>query len=886
MITLTSLVFGFAGLAHATVYAPGATLNPDCAMGSANCGVDILSRFIPYAGAAGNVNLNNQALSNVSAFAIGTTSTSAAAFFVSASGQSIANFASSSGQSALSVASNGTVSVNAPFAGGSWIAEPSIPAGAWNSVAYGGGAFAAVGDHATMHSSNGAAWTATSSGLYWNSVAYGSGTFAAVGDGNQAITSSDGGVTWTTHTLPENGAWQAVAYGNGTFVAVATGADNGNAQLAITSPDGATWTVRTTPGTGQWSSVAYGNGIFVAVTLDGNVMTSPNGVNWTFQSVPANQGLQSVAYGNGVFVAIPGGGTETLTSSDGVTWTAHAGALQSATWNSVAFGAGFFVAMANGMIGATSRDGANWTFQPLPQSGNWSLVYGTSFFSAVAANKAMISAGFDAAAFQVYGSGGAGIVNFESSAGQSAFYIGSDGNIAVGDGLSVSGTTTLATTSITTLYANSVGISTTSLANSLTVNGAIYNYSDASHFSVATSARVGEYPQQLIVDGKYAYVTSNYDNLGGANLYPNPFTIVDISNPLAPRQIATTTAGGASSIGLAKSGHYVYVVNNGELDHNIAAFDVSNPSAPQLLSTTTTMGTSTGANSYPGKIAISGKYAYVTVGGLSDALNIINTFDLSNPAKPVLVATTTVDSAPQAIAVSGKYAYVPNNNLSASVQDLSVLDLSNPAAPVEVASTSLLGGPGPGGVPAVAIEGNYAYVVGFSGNSLNVVDISNPLAPVFVAHTGFALSAIEIAVSGNYAYTADQDGHVSIFNIADPTHPHLITTIATTNDTQGVAVSGKYLFTANSEFNSDAGPAGTMSVIDVGGIDTNGLRAAALETGNLNVTDSAAIDDFLSVGTGLAVGQGGITSNGALAVTATNTPSYFADSVGIGTSTP
>ncbi|MDE1946105.1 MAG: DUF5011 domain-containing protein, partial [Patescibacteria group bacterium] len=49
---------------------------------------------------------------------------------------------------------------------------------------------------------------------------------------------------------------------------------------------------------------------------------------------------------------------------------------------------------------------------------------------------------------------------------------------------------------------------------------------------------------------------------------------------------------------------------------------------------------------------------------------------------------------------------------------------------------------------------------------------------------------------------------------------------------------------------------------------------------------SAAIDDFLSVGTGLAVGQGGITSNGALAVTATNTPSYFADSVGIGTSTP
>ena len=52
----------------------------------------------------------------------------------------------------------------------------------------------------------------------WRGVAYGNGAFVAVGS-NTSATSTDNGATWTQHSVP-TGDWYAVAYGNGAFVAV------------------------------------------------------------------------------------------------------------------------------------------------------------------------------------------------------------------------------------------------------------------------------------------------------------------------------------------------------------------------------------------------------------------------------------------------------------------------------------------------------------------------------------------------------------------------------------------------------------------------------------------------------------------------------------------
>ncbi len=59
----------------ATIYNPGETLNPDCIMGSSNCGVDLFSSFIPYTGATTTIDLNSQLLTNVSALNVTSTTT-------------------------------------------------------------------------------------------------------------------------------------------------------------------------------------------------------------------------------------------------------------------------------------------------------------------------------------------------------------------------------------------------------------------------------------------------------------------------------------------------------------------------------------------------------------------------------------------------------------------------------------------------------------------------------------------------------------------------------------------------------------------------------------------------------------------------------------------
>ena len=212
--------------ASADIYAPGATLNPNCSMGSINCGVDLFSTFVPFTGATSTLNLNSQMLTNVSSLGIGT-STPAAALDVYGTGTAaIADFSSSSDQSALYIAANGNIEVNRSSLEGVWTAG-TAQLGNWNSVSYGKGLFVAVGNNAVMTSPDGAVWTKQTVPDYWNSVTYGKGLFVAVSDTNQVAISSDG-VNWTVQTTPENGGWQSVTYGNGLFVAVATGADGGN----------------------------------------------------------------------------------------------------------------------------------------------------------------------------------------------------------------------------------------------------------------------------------------------------------------------------------------------------------------------------------------------------------------------------------------------------------------------------------------------------------------------------------------------------------------------------------------------------------------------------------------------------------------------------------
>ncbi|HTV26814.1 MAG TPA: tail fiber domain-containing protein [Xanthobacteraceae bacterium] len=354
----------------------------------------------------------------------------------------------------------------------------------------------------------------------------------------------------------------------------------------------------------------------------------------------------------------------------------------------------------------------------------------------------------------------------------------------------------------------------------------------------------------IFVTGKYAYVTA-------ANQHA--LSIIDISNPTSPNYITQLTGLG-NTIQPFVVGKYAYLAA-GTLGLQIV--DISNPSAPALLSTAGNMGTSNG-------IFVSGKYAYLT----STTKNALYVFDVSNPASPFIVASTTGPVAgtslksPNQIFVQGKFAYVTDD---ASNGGLAVVDISDPANPTFLASTTLPDATG------LFVQGRYAYVDG--NNVFDVVDISNPASPSVVASVSGPPTlggsvANNVFVSGNYAYVSDfnPDGSLAVFNISNPTSPVFLTYVrAEANNTTncyggGTFVQGRYVYSmcyTNASFD----------VTDIGGADITNLTAGSIAAENLDVSSFAQFENGIGISDGLNVGgdtwvNGGFTVNGGASTTA------------------
>lgn len=233
------------------------------------------------------------------------------------------------------------------------------------ALAYGNGTFVCVperGDSA-YSSTDGVAWTArvldsTANNNDWMDVAYGAGLFVAIaGYGEQFISTSPDGITWTIRDALPAQSFTSITYGNGLFVAVASWTD----QYA-TSPDGITWTARTLPANVGWNSIAYSGERFVIVGDTTSAAYSLDGITWTLSTLPTAGFWQMVAYGNGVFVAINQNGTVAATSPDGVTWTARVLPMDK-YWRGLAHGSIGFIVVSNDADGGilSSTDGVTWT---------------------------------------------------------------------------------------------------------------------------------------------------------------------------------------------------------------------------------------------------------------------------------------------------------------------------------------------------------------------------------------------------------------------------------------------------------------------------------------------------------------------------------------------
>jgi hypothetical protein len=252
----------------------------------------------------------------------------------------------------------------------------------------------------------------------------------------------------------------------------------------------------------------------------------------------------------------------------------------------------------------------------------------------------------------------------------------------------------------------------------------------------------------------------------GSGLTNVPATL---AAPFTLTNLATTNFYGPAR-GLAISGRYAYVAQGYA---SLQIYDISDPAHP------THVGPQTELTGNASAVALSGHYAFVA----GDRLFCV---DVSSPANPVIVGSSTWDFPCYGVALAGNVACV-----AADAEGLFIEDISNPTTPVNRSHID-----NGGNALGVAVSGNFAYLAnGLDG--LRIYNIANFAAPVNVGHRNDGGRALAIAVAGDFAYLANEEDGLRIYNVSDPANPVNVGHITDTVYSYGVTVSGRYLYMAN-----------------------------------------------------------------------------------------
>jgi hypothetical protein len=132
---------------------------------------------------------------------------------------------------------------------------------------------------------------------------------------------------------------------------------------------------------------------------------------------------------------------------------------------------------------------------------------------------------------------------------------------------------------------------------------------------------------------------------------------------------------------------------------------------------------------------------------------------------------------PYAVAVQGNYAY------AASGAAVLVFDRRDPLVLSLVGVHYVV----PEGLAVdIALSGLYAYVAGRTAG-LIVLDISDPSAPHETGRVAIPGTSYAVTLAGDYAYVADAEGGLSIVNIADAAAPVVVGSVGTTGGGYDIA---------------------------------------------------------------------------------------------------
>lgn len=286
----------------------------------------------------------------------------------------------------------------------------------FHGITYLNGTFMAFGDGRIFTSPDGVSWTSTNTMTifqypheYLHSATYGNGIFVALSSysvtpntSGSRIYSSKDGIHWTPE-VTFLGTYSGLAYGSGIFVAIGNSRGLGvtaDGEIFI-STDGLNWP-KTFSGDYVFNALTYCKGIFWTVgsapvlgpvAKTNVILTSPDGMTWRAidPGFPYSYSYSAhMVCGNGTLMIVAydaSGNAWSLTTEDGITWTASDMVLDPSKSIAVAFGDGIFAATgfdhSDSSLFLTSPDGIAWTKHSMPSIEIVGMTYGNGSFVAI-----------------------------------------------------------------------------------------------------------------------------------------------------------------------------------------------------------------------------------------------------------------------------------------------------------------------------------------------------------------------------------------------------------------------------------------------------------------------------------------------------------------------
>lgn len=226
--------------------------------------------------------------------------------------------------------------------------------------------------------------------------------------------------------------------------------------------------------------------------------------------------------------------------------------------------------------------------------------------------------------------------------------------------------------------------------------------------------------------------------------------------------VATIYSGSDYAADICISGNYAYIA---DALHGVEIIDISDPYPEPPLSYTIVgwLHPPAGAR----HIYTNGNYAYIL--NPVDGLQVI---DITDPTKPVLkghVGGGTENG--EDLCADGNYVYVAESFIY-SPGKVQIVDVSNPSAPLLMGAIDTRG-------PAKAVTraGQYLYVADIVG--LLIIDVTDPLNPHIEGSIELPQQvALDVCLSGNYAFITGFHDGVYVIDITDPSRPNIVTTIS------------------------------------------------------------------------------------------------------------